>query len=49
MQIAQKLKELRIDRALKQSDIATVIGTTQQSKTREKRRYICNKKQNVQT
>ena len=30
MQIAQKLKELRIDRDLKQSEIATVIGTTQQ-------------------
>lgn len=30
MQIEQKLKELRIDRDLKQSEIATVIGTTQQ-------------------
>lgn len=30
MQIAQKLKELRLDRDLRQSDIATVIGTTQQ-------------------
>ena len=30
MHIAQKLKELRLDRDLRQSDIATVIGTTQQ-------------------
>ena len=30
MQIAQKLKELRLDRDLKQSEIAKVIGTTQQ-------------------
>lgn len=30
MQIAQKIKELRIDRDLKQSEIATAIGTTQQ-------------------
>lgn len=30
MQIAQKLKELRLDRDLRQSDIATIIGTTQQ-------------------
>ena len=30
MQIEQKMKELGIDRDLKQSEIATVIGTTQQ-------------------
>lgn len=30
MQIAQKLKELRIDRNLKQSEITTMIETTQQ-------------------